>query len=56
MTRNDPVQIVRGPFKGHTAVVIRKVCGQNDGWFCRSPEFPGMVMVYETEIRQGKEG
>ena len=58
MKPGDRVKIVRGPYNGATAEVVRKVCGDNDGWICRSDELPGVVMVYENEARPepGKDG
>lgn len=50
MTTGDRIKITRGPYHGHEADVVRKVCGANDGWLCRAQEFPELIMVYANEV------
>ena len=55
MKRGDRIEIIRGAYHGNQAEVLGKVCGTNDAWFCRIPGLDGKCMVFETEIRHGKE-
>ena len=54
MKTGDRIRIVRGPYKGNSGILRGKVSGMDRAWFCRIDD-GGLEIVYETEIRQGKE-